>query len=336
MAACRVILSRSRARAARDVLRACRPRTRAVRLSGMSVTSIAIISACVLLLLVGALAAARWGNVDLQRPWLTVPEGGADDLASPTPSGAPPVGAPPSAAAIVRRAAWYMDLVMLAGMGAGIMGSGPGGRLVMRLLAVTSSESAQGQLTEAGEVVGAVTLDGTFGLVIFGGVFSGVATAALWLLLRRWLPTGRAGALTFGLVLLALVSTRLEPLRPDNEDFELVGPAGVAVASFVALTFFHTAVLVALVGRISRSLPLCSFRPRVLAAYSPLVLLALTGSGAVVFVVVTLGAMLALRSPALARSWSGRRCLVGGRVVLVALTALAVPSFVGDLADILG
>lgn len=300
---------------------------------GSNVTPAAIISTCVLLVLVGVIAISRWGGLDFRRPWPNDADAGAD---TPTNGPAALIAGTLSLSAIVRRVAWYLDVAMLAGMGAGIVGSGAGGRLVMRLLALTSDESARGRLTEAEEVVGAVTLGGTVGFVVFVGLFSGVTTAGLWLLVRRWLPSGRLGVFVFGLVLLVVLSTRLEPLRPDNEDFEIVGPSGVAVGSFIALAFFHTAVLIALIGRISRALPLASARPGVLVAYAPLLLLVVTPPGLVALVVVLVVAVLAARGSALARFWSRRGCLVAGRLALVALTVFALPSFVGDLAEILG
>jgi hypothetical protein len=42
----------------------------------------------------------------------------------------------------VRRFVWDVNLAVAAGMGAGIMAAGAGGRLVMRLLAVTAGDDA--------------------------------------------------------------------------------------------------------------------------------------------------------------------------------------------------
>jgi hypothetical protein len=48
---------------------------------------------------------------------------------------------------------------------------------------------------------------------VFTGLFFGPVSAAAYLLLRRWLPAGRAGGLAFGTLLLVVAGTRLEPLR---------------------------------------------------------------------------------------------------------------------------
>lgn len=297
----------------------------------MDMGSIVVSLACGLLMVVGAVASFRWGNLGFERPWSTTEPDGGDGAGNAARRGLP-------LSVLAQRIVWYLDLVVLVGLTSGIAAAGAGGRLVMRLLAVTGSDDAQGRLTEAEEVVGAVTLDGTIILVVFAGAFTGLATAGLWLLLRRWLPSGRRGALVFSLLLLILVSTRLEPLRSDNPDFELVGPAGLAVATFMILAVFHASVVVALVGRLSHALPLISAQPRVLVAYAPLALLLLPGPVLPVVVIGTVmgAAMFILNQPTLSRVWGRPGILVAGRLALVALTALALPSFVGDITDILG
>lgn len=287
--------------------------------------SIVVSVVCGLLIVGGAVAAIRWGKLEFVRPWST----GEPETSGDESSGLP-------LKMMARRIAWYIDLVVLAGIAAGVLAAGPGGRLIMRLLAITSSDSAQGRITEAEEVVGAVTLGGTIILVVFAGAFSGMATVGLWVMLRRWLPSRRLGALVLGVLLLTLVSTRLEPLRPDNPDFDLVGPSGLAVATFIALAFFHAFVVVAFVGRFSRALPLLSKRPRVVLAYIPPLFLLLTGPILPVVVIVMGVAMFIYNRPAVRRAWSRRGVLVVGQIALVALTVLAIPSFMGDVTDILG
>ena len=76
----------------------------------------------------------------------------------------------------------------LAGLIAGIFVAGIGGRLVMRLAALLVPESA-GNLTENGNRIGDITAGGTFALILFVGLFFGVAAGSLWVVLRPWLPT---------------------------------------------------------------------------------------------------------------------------------------------------
>jgi hypothetical protein len=95
---------------------------------------------------------------------------------------------------VVRRYLWYLTLAISAGVGAGILAAGAGSRLVMRLLVVTAGPDAQGRITEADQVVSRISLDGTLGFTVFTGLFFGAASGAAYLLVRRWLPGGRAAA----------------------------------------------------------------------------------------------------------------------------------------------
>ena len=60
----------------------------------------------------------------------------------------------------------------------GVLAAGAGGRLLMRLLAVTSPD-ADGQITEAGAEIGEITVGGTLAFVAFAGVAAGALAAAL-------------------------------------------------------------------------------------------------------------------------------------------------------------
>lgn len=60
---------------------------------------------------------------------------------------------------------------IVGGIVAVVLVAGLGGRLMMRVLAATSGDSAQGLVTEAKETVGDVTLSGSVGFVVFNGIF---------------------------------------------------------------------------------------------------------------------------------------------------------------------
>jgi hypothetical protein len=64
-------------------------------------------------------------------------------------------------------------------------------------------------------------------------------------------------------------SKRLEPLRRDNPDFDLVGPGWLSVATFAALVVFHALLVAALAGRLSRAVPLLAALPGAIAAHAP-------------------------------------------------------------------
>ena len=275
----------------------------------------AVIGVCILAVLAGLVATARWGGLTVRPPHAPAPEGaGPDD--------------PPPVQLVVRRFVWDVNLAVTAGIGAGIMAAGAGGRLVMRLLAVTAGDDAQGRITEANEVVGRISADGTIGFVVFTALFLGSASGGAFLLVRRWLPAGRAGGLTFGALLLVLAGTRLDPLREGNPDFDLVGPGWVSVVAFAALVLFH--------GMLSRAVPLLGREPRAIVAHAPLLLLAPLVP--VVIALVVLGALVVLvtRARPVVAAWHAHRLRPAGQVVLALLALAALPGFLTAVASILG
>ena len=64
------------------------------------------------------------------------------------------------------------------------------------------------------------------------------------------LPRGRAGGIVLGLALLVLAGAQLEPLRADNIDFNLVGPAWLSLIAFTALAVFQGMLTWALAARL--------------------------------------------------------------------------------------
>jgi hypothetical protein len=284
-----------------------------------------VIVVCIVLVLAGLAAVVRWGGLAVEPPRTPAPPTPAD------PADPPPVGL------VIRRYLWYLVLAVEAGAVAGILAAGAGGRLVMRLLAVTAGTDAQGQLTEAEEIVGRISVDGTIGFVLFTGLFFGLPSAVGYLLVRRWLPAGRAAGLAYGGLLLVVAGTRLEPLRRGNPDFDLVGPGWLAVAAFAALVVFHGTLVAALAGRLSRALPLLAARPGAIAVHAPLLLLVLPGPS-VALILVLVGALVVLvsRIPRVVAAWHARRLVTVGRVALAMAALVAFPGFASAVVDILG
>jgi hypothetical protein len=283
----------------------------------------AVIVVCIALVLAGLVVVVRWGSLAVEPPPVPEPE-----TAGQTKR--PPVSL------VVRRYLWSLTVAVASGVGAGLLAAGAGGRLVMRLLAVTAGADAQGRITEAEQVVGRIRVDGTLGFIIFTGLFFGLASGAAYLVLHRWLPDGWGGGLAYGALLLVVAGTRLEPLRPGNLDFDLVGPGWVSVVAFAALVVFHGVLVAALAGRVSRALPLLDARPRAIAAYAPLLLLVPLVPVIPLLVLVGLGVVLASRIPTVVAAWHDRRLMVIGRVVLALVALVAVPGFAMAVADILG
>ena len=130
-----------------------------------------------------------------------------------------------------------------------MLAAGAGGRLLMRLLAVTSPD-ADGRITEAGAEIGEITVGGTLGFIAFVGVPAGALAAVLYALAGSVLPRGRAGGIVLGLALLVLAGAQLEPLRADNIDFNLVGPGWLSLIAFTALAVFQGMLTWALAARL--------------------------------------------------------------------------------------
>lgn len=188
------------------------------------------------LLLAAGLAAVLFGGGERFQPPVSANDGGAllPDVA--------------------RRVLWWANVLLVGGGVAGVCMAGAGGRLVMRLLAATSPED-DNRFTENGSVIGEISVGGT-GFLLVQGVAIGMLTALLYGLLRRWLPAGRAGGAAFGLLLLLALSTVLDPLRPDNRDFQIVGPGWLSVAVFSALAIAHGLLLAVATAWLSRRVPL--------------------------------------------------------------------------------
>ena len=270
-----------------------------------------VVVVCCALVLLGLVAVVRWGGLELDEP-----PGPDTDLA--------------------RRYAWWVTLATAAGVGSGLLMSGPGGRLAMRLLAATAGDAAQGRVTEAEEVVGRITVTGSIGFVLFIGIASGLASSVLYLLAHRWLPRGRLGGLAFGALLLVVFAPGLDPLRKANPDFDIVGPGWLAVVVFVALGLAHGMLVAALAARYGRTLPLLSQDRRTLVRYAPLVLLLPLVTPAAFVIVVGLLVVGINRLVDVKALLATRRVLVAGRVVLVLGALVALPNFVGSVIDIAG
>ena len=158
----------------------------------------------------------------------------------------------------------YVLVCLAAGLGAGVIAAGAGGRLVMRLLALTSPD-AHGAITEAEATIGEITLGGTIGFVLFVGLPAGALAGVLYGLAGPVVRGGRAGGLALGAILLILAGT-VEPLRAENFDFNLVGPDWLSVLCFIALALFQGALVVAIAALLSRGVPSVAPGPRVLLA----------------------------------------------------------------------
>lgn len=216
---------------------------------------------------------------------------------------------------------------------AGALVLGLGSRLLMRVLAATSSDSAQGRLTDAEEVVGDVTVDGTIGLVIFVGLGGGLIGAALFGLLRRWLPDRSvlAGLVTGGIGagLLARPSGLLDP---ENRDFAILDPVWLAVALALGLVLTVSLLGAVLMDRWAARWPLPGRSVAGVFGLAPLLPLLLVPPAALAVVGV-----IALRTGGIGIHGPPGRSVLdrGPRVLVAAAGALGAAWTIAGALDIL-
>jgi hypothetical protein len=128
----------------------------------------------------------------------------------------------------------------IAGLFTGILVGGVGGRLFMRLAGAAAPDLAQGRRTEAGFTVGEVTLSGSLELVIFIGLFTGIAGAIIYVAFSPWLSWARRWrGVLFGVVLFAIGSATSDIMNPDNFDFFILkNPVLLVIAIFLLFVVF--------------------------------------------------------------------------------------------------
>jgi hypothetical protein len=232
---------------------------------------------------------------------------------------------------------WFAALIMLTGLAVGVVVVGAGGRLAMRLLAATSPQS-RGVLTEADQMVGRISLDGTVAFIVFGGLPGGFLAALFYVVLHRALPRGWLGGLVLGGLLLIGLGVRIDPLRPDNFDFAIVGPGWLAVTVYGLLALASGVAAAALAGRLSHALPLPRWSAVIYIPLLILLTLALSGSVWKTLLVLLGGAALFLLGHLLLRASTNATSiltlLMRGAVTIFTLTAM--PRFLGAIREIIG
>ena len=274
-----------------------------------------------ILVLAGVATVVVWRNAELEVPW----ERGQDLTAVPVPE-------------LIRRYLWLATVGATGGLVAGVTMLGAGGRLVMRLLAVTAGEAAQGRLTEAHEIVGEITLGGTMSFVGFFGILIGTVIGLSYMAVRRWLPRGIWGGLTFGLGLLLIQGTRSDPLRPDNPDFGIVGPGWLAVIAFSLVVIGYGAVVASVASGYGRRLPLIRRDLKTIAKYLPVCVVLGPGVLLIAVPMLLVGALwvMVARTKGLRDVLRSRGVLLAGWVIGIAALAIAAPGFIAGVIDIAG
>lgn len=192
----------------------------------------------------------------------------------------------------------------LAGLLAGILVAGVGGRVVMRAAAVLVPEAA-GRFTENGNRVGEITLSGTLGLVIAGGLFFGLFGATVWVVVSPWLPTGtRRRALAAMPAAVALTGIVL--IQAGNDDFRVLRHDAATVALLLGLVSVAGLTISIFDSWLDRRLP-----PANASAPADAIYLALTlAGGGLVFPVVLASYVFNVRPLGLALVATGLATLV--------------------------
>lgn len=170
------------------------------------------------------------------------------------PTTATPLGVDRSTRSAAEDALIVLTSTLSAGVTAGLLVAGFGGRLLMRVLGATSGDAAQGRLTEADETVGEITFGGTIGFVIFVGLIAPVAASFVYIALRRILPhTAWLSGLVFGCLLLATIGID-DPLSPDNVDFRILTPLPLAIGLVIATALLFGTTFAAIAAEVERVL----------------------------------------------------------------------------------
>lgn len=122
----------------------------------------------------------------------------------------------------------------LAGLIAGVVVGGLGGRIFMRAAALLHPE-ATGMATANGNLIGDITLEGSLALIVFVGLFAGLAAGVVWVTVETWIPgSGVRKAILAMPVAIAIGARGL--LAVPNPDFRILGDDPAIVVLIVALT----------------------------------------------------------------------------------------------------
>ncbi|MDH3292867.1 MAG: hypothetical protein OER95_00940 [Acidimicrobiia bacterium] len=189
---------------------------------------------------------------------------------------------------LVQEAGRRLRILILAGVPAGVLIGGIGGRLAMLLLRSTSPETVIGVTSDDGFTIGQFTLSGTYNLLVLGAAVGLIGAVAYWAV-APWLigPTWFR-RLTVALACGAVVGSML--VHADGVDFVLLKPTWFAVALFVAIPTAFGAVIGPAVDGAERVVPVGPggvggwTPPLVLIALFPFVLPVVLMAAAVVLV----------------------------------------------------
>ena len=179
----------------------------------------------------------------------------------------------------------------------GVVTIGAGSRLMMRILATTSSSDVQGLRTEADEIVGEVSVGGSVFLIVIVGIGAGLVGLGLFSMLRRWLPDQSLAAGLLGVAIGAGLLVRpVGLLTAANSDFTLVAPVALAVALCIAILVLFGATFGVLVDHLAPRWPRPGWSARGVVSVLPFAVLL---PAPTLFVAVAIGVLAGTLAPTL-------------------------------------
>lgn len=238
----------------------------------------------------------------------------------------------------VRALVWLLAVALLTSLLVGLLVIGPAARLAMRLVASTSPD-AQGRITEFDAVVGMITVKGTLGVFLFAGLSAGIVMGIAYALASWVLPRGVLGGAVVGAAAIVVFGSRLDPLRGDNPDFDIVGPAWLSITTFTAMAVVSGILTAPIAGRIGAALPPPRLWWLVWMLPVGLFVVVALAEEPLVFTAVIVGCLVfvaAVRVPRERRAvvWRRGRLVVQG--ILAATVVVALPGFLSAVSTIAG
>ncbi len=143
-------------------------------------------------------------------------------------------------------AARSLSIGVVGGLVTGLVVGGLGGRIAMFVLRLTSSSSLRGVETDNGAMIGVISFETIFLLMVAAAV--GILGGVLYLAIRDWLP--RRGRIALAAAFGAIVGGA-QLLEPHGLDFTALEPLWLAIALFVAIPAGYGAMTSALIERCS-------------------------------------------------------------------------------------
>ncbi|WP_454778220.1 hypothetical protein [Georgenia muralis] len=212
----------------------------------------------------------------------------------------------------------------------GLLTGGVLGRVLMRLLAVTSPESVRGRLTDDIQPVGQISLGGTLQLFVTT-VALGAVAGLVYLWVRRVLPVEeRSRRWLFALFVGSIGGAFLLHDHPSF-DYSVLRPEWLAVTSFVVIPTLYGLFAPPVIDR------LASPGGWAMSARAWVVLVVCAAALNLTLVLVTVPVLAAFaisRSTTATRAWHSTTVTVAGRALFVLMVAWGLYGIVTDVVSI--